>query len=366
MTLIYLVMMAATVRSSPVPSGSSYTLSTLVSELESPWSMAFLPDQSLLVTERSGQLRRISDGKVSEPVEGVPEVFFRGQGGLLDIKLHPDYEKNGWLYLSYAHGNRDANALRLMRAKLQGLKLVEQQVLFTVTPAKNTPVHYGGRILFLPDQTLLLSTGDGYNFRESSQKKNSLIGKIVRLNDDGSIPEDNPFVGEKGTHSAIWSLGHRNPQGLFYDSRRKQVISHEHGPKGGDEINIIEPGKNYGWPVITYGRDYTGATITPYKEYPGMEQPFVDWTPSIAPSSLVVYYGAMFPELKGDLLATTLVSREVRRVRMDGNNVSGQESLISTPEQRLRHIEVDRKGAIYLLTDQGDLLKVTKQQSPEK
>ena len=360
MALVCLVLMVSRVGADVVPQSPVYQVTTLVEELDSPWSMVVLRDSSLLVTERTGQLRRIHNGKVSEPVEGVPEVFYRGQGGLLDIKLHPDFERNGWLYLSYAHGTRDANALRLMRAKLQGSKLIDQQVLFTVTPSKNTPVHYGGRIAFLPDKTLLLSTGDGYDFRESAQKKESLIGKIVRLNDDGSIPEDNPFLGEKNAHPAIWTLGHRNPQGLVYDIRRKQVISHEHGPKGGDEINIIEAGKNYGWPVITYGKDYSGATITPYTEYPDMEQPFVDWTPSIAPSSLAVYYGTMFPELEGDLLATTLVSRELRRVRMDGNKVAGQESLLTSPDQRLRHIELDRDGAIYLLTDQGNLFKVTR------
>ncbi|MET4695706.1 PQQ-dependent sugar dehydrogenase [Endozoicomonas lisbonensis] len=372
MALVYLVMMSANASVSPVVPGLPYQVSTLASGLDAPWSMVFLPDQglvdnrlpekSLLVTERSGQLRQIKAGQVSEPIKGVPDVFYRGQGGLLDIKLHPDYEQNGWLYLSYAHGSKDANALRLMRARLQGLTLIEQQVLFTVTPAKNTPVHYAGRIAFLPDKTLLLTTGDGFNFRESAQKKSSLLGKIVRLNDDGSIPDSNPFFTEEGAHPAIWSLGHRNPQGLVYDSRRQQVFSHEHGPKGGDEINIIEPGKNYGWPVITYGRDYSGATITPYKEYPGMEQPFVDWTPSIAPSSLLVYRGAMFPELEGDLLATTLKSRELRRVKMEGSQVTGQESLLTDLEQRLRHIEVDSEGAIYLLTDQGDLLKVTRKQ----
>lgn len=166
---------------------------------------------------------------------------------------------------------------------------MDQQVLFTISPVKDTPVHYGGRIAFLPDTTLLLSSGDGFDYRESAQKGNRLLGKIIRLNDDGTIPDDNPFVAASKVQSAIWSLGHRNPQGLVYDAGRKQVFSNEHGPKGGDEINIIEPGKNYGWPVITYGRDYSGANITPYKKYPGMEQSFVDWTPSIAPSSLAVY-----------------------------------------------------------------------------
>ena len=337
-----------------------YRLVTVTDDLKSPWSMAFLPDQSILVTERTGQLRHIKEGLVSKPVKGVPEVFYRGQGGLLDIKLHPDYEQNGWLYLSYAHGKRSANALRLMRAKFKGDQLTEQQVLITITPNKDTPVHYAGRIAFLPDNTLLLTTGDGFDYREEAQKKNSQLGKILRLNDDGSIPQGNPFVSEPDSSPAIWTYGHRNPQGLVYDSERKLVISHEHGPKGGDEINIIEPGKNYGWPVITYGRDYSGAIISPFTQYEGMEQPFVDWTPSIAPSSMAVYYGEMFPELNGDLLVTTLKSRELRRVKMNGNSVSHQESLLTDLKQRLRHIEIDKSGVIYLLTDRGKLLRVEK------
>lgn len=359
MALTFLVMMTRTVNAS-VEVKADYQVSTLVSGLSAPWAMVFLPDKSILVTERSGQLRHVRDGKVSEPISGVPDVYFRGQGGLLDIRLHPDYEQNGWLYLSYAHGNSKANALRLMRAKFQQGKLVDQQVLFTVTPAKDTPVHYAGRIAFLPDNTLLLTTGDGFDYRESAQRKDSLLGKIVRLNDDGSIPADNPFAKESGANPAIWSLGHRNPQGLVYDPVRKQVFSHEHGPKGGDEINIIEPGKNYGWPVITYGRDYSGASITPYTEYEGMEQPLVDWTPSIAPSSLVVYYGRMFPEFEGDLLATTLKSKELRHVKLKGTEVVAQASFLTELKQRLRHIEIDKEGAIYLLTDRGNLLRVSR------
>ncbi|MRI34225.1 glucose dehydrogenase [Endozoicomonas sp. OPT23] len=334
-------------------------VSTVISGLQTPWSMAELPSGEFLVTERAGQLKLVRGDK-AESITGVPEVYFAGQGGLLDIKLHPNYQNNGWLYLSYAFGKRSKNALKLMRAKLRDNRLVEQQQLLTVTPFKDTPVHYAGRITFLPDNSLLLTSGDGFDYRESAQKKDSLLGKIIRINDDGTTPEDNPFVAEKNTISIIYSLGHRNPQGLVYDSKRNVVFSNEHGPAGGDEINIIEAGKNYGWPVITYGRDYSGAQITPFREYPGMEQPLVNWTPSIAPSSMTVYYGEMFPEFQGDLLNTTLKTRELRWVDLDGTKPVKQVSLLKNLNQRFRHIEVAQDGSLLLLTDSGQLLRVDK------
>ncbi|UTA46853.1 PQQ-dependent sugar dehydrogenase [Simiduia sp. 21SJ11W-1] len=337
-----------------------YTINTVAEGLNLPWAMAFLPDGRLLVSERSGALRLVKDGAVSAPLTGVPATYFKGQGGLHDLKLHPDYANNGWVYLSFAWGSPKENALRLVRGRVKGEAFVDVEEVFTATPLKDTPVHYGGRLDFLPDGTLVMGIGDGYNYREDAQKTDSLLGKVVRIHDDGRIPEDNPFVNQKAYHPAIYSLGHRNPQGMAYDAKRKLLLSNEHGPKGGDEINILAPGKNYGWPVITYGRDYSGASITPYTEYPGMEQPLVNWTPSIAPASLIVYSGKAFPAMAGDLLSSSLKFNEVRWVQMQGNQAAHQVALFKEVGARLRAVYEGPEGALYLLTDakNGKILKV--------
>ncbi|AWL11200.1 Quinoprotein glucose dehydrogenase (PQQ, quinone) [Saliniradius amylolyticus] len=341
---------------------TAYSIIEVATNFHYPWAVEQLPDGDLLITEKSGQLYRVSTRGAKTQIHNIPPVFFKSQGGLMDVRLHPDYANNGWLYLSYAHGNDDANHLRLIRAQLDDDKLADIQILFTSQPAKDTPVHYGGRMAFLPDNSLVFSMGDGFDFREQAQKTNNHFGKLIRLNDDGSVPSDNPSWPAENSLKEIYSIGHRNPQGMAWDPKRKTLFSNEHGPKGGDEINIIEAGNNYGWPVITYGVDYSGAQITPHTEYPGMEQPFVDWTPSIAPSSLVIYYGEMFPELTGDLLSTALKYKEVRRVRLDGLEMTSQESLFSEIGERLRDIDIGHQGELYLLTDdkQGRLLRVSR------
>ena len=331
--------------------------------LDFPWSLAFLPDGDLLVTERIGQLRRISAGKLSAPISGLPpDIYVKSQGGLLDVVLHPEYADNGWLYLSYAVGSDEKNALRIMRAKLKGNNLVDQQTLFTVSPYKATPVHFGGRMTFLADMTLLISSGDGFDYREDAQRLNKQLGKLIRINDDGSLPPDNPFAdGKAGELSRyVYSYGHRNAQGIVYDPIRKLIFANEHGPEGGDELNIIQAGKNYGWPVITHGRDYSGARISPFTEYPGMQQPFLDWTPSIAPSGMAVHSGAMFSLLNGDLLVSVLKFKELRWLQMHGTTVLGQRSLFKGLNERIRDVRVHPDGSIYLLTDsaQGRVLRV--------
>ncbi|MBN3563780.1 PQQ-dependent sugar dehydrogenase [Aliamphritea spongicola] len=335
-----------------------FKITEITDQLDSPWSLAELPDGQLLITERRGRLIRINADQVHR-ITGVPDVLDVGQGGLLDIKLHPRFAENSWLYLSYAQGTRGSNRLRLMRAKLEGNQLTDQQVIFSASPDKSSGLHFAGRIAFLPDNTLLLSVGDGYRYMDQAQEKDSLLGKIIRLDENGKAPADNPFAGNSGSAPEIYSYGHRNPQGLIYDPVRQQVFSNEHGPKGGDEINIIQPGNNYGWPVITYGVDYSGLSITPYRERPGMEQPLVDWTPSIAPSSITVYYGNMFPELQGDLLSTTLKARHLRHVEMDGNQPVAEHELLGDLNERLRFIHTSMDGSLYLLTDSGKLLHLT-------
>lgn len=355
----------------------NYQINEVATGLAFPWSLAFLPNDELLVTERSGHLRKVSKGKLSEPICCLPDdLYIKSQGGLLDVVLHPNYLQNGWVYLSYAAGNDEQNALKVIRAKLVGLTLVEQQLVFSVSPTKDTPVHFGGRMAFMPDNTLLITSGDGFDYREQAQQKESLLGKIIRINDDGSVPNDNPFYVDdaqspmlakgnikKVTKLApyIYSLGHRNPQGMVYDLVRAQVFSHEHGPAGGDEVNIIEAGKNYGWPVITNGLDYSGARISPFTEYPNMEQPWLDWTPSIAPSGMVVYYGPMFANLHGDLLVTSLKFKQVYWLHIANNKVITQTVLFDEIGERLRDIRMHPDGSLYILTDeaQGKIIRIS-------
>lgn len=334
----------------------------IASGLDHPWAIAFLPSGDLLVTERAGRLRLVKNGQLqTAPITGVPTVYTRGQAGLFDLALDPDFTHNRYLYLSYAHGTGKENATRVARARLEGNRLVDLEVIFTAQPAKDTPHHYGGRMAFRADKTLLLTIGDGFDYREQAQSLDSLLGKTVRLNRDGSIPKDNPFVGNARARSEIWSYGHRNPQGIVLDPDSGRVYIHEHGPRGGDELNLLQPGLNYGWPAITYGVDYNLATISPYSEYPGMEQPLIYWVPSIAPAGMDYYRGHMFPEWQGDLLIAALAEKSVRRIMLENGRITGQQVLFQELGARIRDVRVAADGAIYLLTDsaQGQVLRVT-------
>jgi len=334
-----------------------YEIKEIVGGLSFPWSLAFLPNGEMLVTERSGQLKIVRVDHALEPVLGLPDnIFVKGQGGLLDVVLHPDYQTNGWVYLSYVIGSENKNALRVMRAKLSNNQLTQQQIILTVSPFKDTPVHFAGRMTFLPDNSLLITSGDGFDYREDAQKLNSQLGKVLRVNDDGSIPADNPFLRKDAAslRNYVFSYGHRNAQAILYDPARKVIFSNEHGPDGGDELNIIQAGVNYGWPVITYGNDYIGSRISPFTEYPNMQQPLVNWTPSIAPSGMAVHAGEMFKSLNGDLLVGALKFKEVRWVQMQDMDVVGQVSLFKELEQRIRDVRVHSDGSIYLLSDSED------------
>ncbi len=334
----------------------------VASGLDHPWSLAFLPGGAVLVTERNGGLRRIEGGRMMR-IAGVPKVLNEGQGGLFDVLPHPEFARNRLIYLSYAHGSTKANGTRIARARLNGNSLADVTPIFTVSPLKKGPVHYGGRMAFLPDGTLLMTTGDGFDYREQAQRLESGLGKIIRITADGKVPPGNPFAALTKAQSATYSRGHRNPQGLAFDPVRRVLFAHEHGPKGGDEVNIISAGGNYGWPVATHGMDYSGATISPFRTYKGMKDPLVVWAPSIAPSGLAVYRGAMFPEWNGDLLVGALVDREVRRVRLsaDGRLV-GQESLFRQVGARIRDVRVAPDGAVWLTTDDpaGQVLRVSR------
>jgi glucose/arabinose dehydrogenase len=344
------------------PSAPVLKTEVIAAGLNHPWGIAFLPGGGVLVTERNGGLRRIENGRVTR-VTGVPRVFNEGQGGLFDVLAHPDFQQNGLIYLSYAHGTNAANGTRIARAKLVGDSLLEVTPIYTATPLKRGPVHFGGRMVLLPDRTILLTTGDGFDFREQAQRLDSPLGKVMRLTLDGKVPVGNPFSSVPTAQGAIWTRGHRNPQGLAFDPVRNQVFEHEHGPKGGDEVNVIRAGGNYGWPVATKGLDYSGATISPYRTYKGMTDGLVVWVPSIAPSGLAVYRGAMFPEWNGDLLLGALVDRELRRVRLspDGR-VLGQESLLKSLGERIRDVRVAPDGSVWVTTDDpaGKVLRISR------
>ena len=339
----------------------AYQFNVIAENLDFPWSIAFLPDGDLLVTELGGNLRRVSlDGEVGDPIAGVPEVYRLSQGGLFDVLLHPQYARNQTLYLSFAHGQPDDNATRVVRAKLSGSELLDAQEIFTVTPTKNTPVHYGGRMRFLPDGHLLLTTGDGFDFREAAQDKLSLLGKTIRIADDGTIPDSNPFLDAHGYPSPIWTFGHRNSQGLAVTADGT-VYLHEHGPRGGDETNVLKRGANYGWPAITWGIDYNGAYVSPFQTADGMEQPLTYWVPSIGPSGLAIYEGDRFPEWQGDLFVGALVDTEVRRLDMEDGQVIGETKLFTEElaGRRVRDVRT-HDGYLYIVTDgpNGQIIRI--------
>ena len=329
---------------------TGYKVSEVAKGLDHPWSLAFLPDGSILVTERAGRLRLITGGKLQpQPIGGVPPVHTGSQAGLFDVVLHPKFAENQFIYLTYAHGSAGANATRVARARFDGSALKDLKVIFEAKPSKDTNNHYGAKLAFLGDGTFALTIGDGFEYREKAQDMSSHLGKIVRLNDDGSVP---PGVTFPNAAPGIFSLGHRNQQGLAYDSESGRLYETEHGPQGGDELNIIEPGMNYGWPVITYGMDYSGAYVSPYTQRPGMEQPVLVWTPSIAPSGLAVYRGDKFPGWNGDLFVGALAFKHLRRIDIDERGeVAGQSQLLTELGARIRDVRVSPDGFIYVTTD---------------
>lgn len=341
---------------------SDYRIEAVTEGLEYPWSMAFLPDGRMLVTERAGRLRMVdASGKLQEkPVSGLPDVFVTAQAGLMEVALDPDFSSNQRVFISYSYGEQSANNTRLASARLVGGELQDVKTIFTALPAKAGTSHYGGRIAFLADKTLVLTLGDGFDYREEAQNLSNHLGKIIRINRDGTVPADNPFVAQKDAAPEIYSYGHRNVQGIVFDPDSSRLYSNEHGPRGGDELNLIKPGVNYGWPLITYGIDYNGAQISPYTELPGLEQPMLHWTPSVAPSRLMRYTGTRFEQWHGDLFASTLAERSVRRIRVKDGMLAGQEVLFEELEERIRGVYNGPQGELYLLTDspQGRILKV--------
>ncbi len=339
----------------------------LTRDLDSPWGLAQLPDGGWLVTERSGQLLRLdSRGTRVAAITNTPKVFVEAQGGLLDAVLHPQFASNHRIYLSYARGELRHSQLVVARAEIRAGSLQNLQTVFESAPRK-TAVHYAGSLAFMRDGTLLITVGDGFEERELAQNLSVLRGKVVRINDDGSPPADNPFVGRTDAHPLIWSYGHRNPQGLGIDPATGIVYVSEHGPQGGDEINVIERGVNYGWPVATHGIDYSGGKISPFQTYAGMREPMLFWDPSIAPAGLAVYRGSEFPEWSGDLLVGVLRDRQLRRIAIENGKVQSQQVLLADRGARFREVQVGADGAIYTLAESiygkersGELLRLSR------
>ena len=338
----------------------AYKLEVLARDgLKNPWAIAFLPDGRRLITEKSGRLRLMAaDGTLDpEPVRGTPAVMEHGQGGLMDVAVHPDYAKNGWIYLVYADGWRDGDKPRaltvLARGRLKDREWVDHEVLWQGDKKFYTGqgVHFGSRIVF-DKGCVYFVVGERGGWQEA-QDKTRPNGKIFRLKDDGSVPFDNPFTGESGALPGIWSYGHRNPQGLALDPRNGDLYSTEHGPRGGDEFNLIRKGANYGWPVITYGMNYNGTPITGKTAEPGMEQPVIHWTPSIAACGLAAYQGGKFPRWQSDFFAGALAQKEVRRLRVVNREVTEQEVVVKDIG-RIRDVKCGPDGLLYLVVNGPD------------
>ncbi len=327
--------------------------------LEHPWGLAFLPDSRLLVTERPGRLRLVTNGQLSEPLAGVPAVYARGQGGLLDVALGPGFAQDRLVYLSFSEPGEGGAGTAVARGRLGERGLEGTRVIWRQQPKVDGPNHWGSRLVFRPDGTLFVTLGERYAYRERAQDLSVTLGKIVRINPDGTVPRDNPFVGRDGVRPEIWSYGHRNIQAAALDARG-QLWTVEHGARGGDELNNPQPGKNYGWPVITYGVDYSGARIGSGTAHPGMEQPVYYWDPVIAPSGAAFYTGAAFPEWRGDLLVGSLRPGALVRLRIDSGRVIQEERYLGDLGERIRDVRQGPDGAIYLLTDspRGRILRL--------
>ena len=341
----------------------AYKYETVLDNLDDAWSFVFLNEDTILYTEMPGKLKIASlTNKSIIDVGNVPEVAYSSQGGLSEVILDPDFDSNNKIYISYSakKGNKKIT-LYLSSADLKNNELVNRKVIFEANAFRRSPAHMGAKIAFLNDGTLLLTSGDGYDHREKAQKLDNHFGKIIRINRDGTIPQDNPFILNQNALSDIYSYGHRNMQGIVVTSSGL-IFEHEHGPKGGDELNIIKPSLNYGWPAITYGIDYSGAVISPFTEKDGMEQPLFYWIPSIAPSDMIFYEKDVYPELKNNFLITGLVSKDVKQINI--NDLTTQKSLFSDLKSRLRNIQDSPKGYIYILTDgpNNKLIKILPKQ----
>jgi glucose/arabinose dehydrogenase len=349
---------------SPTPASvaAPVRVHTVARGLEHPWGLAFLPDGRMLVTERPGRLRLVGpDGRVSEPLAGVPPVVARGQGGLLDVALDPGFAETPLVYLSYAEpGDGDTAGTAVARGRLDAGRLQDVRVIYQQQPKVAGGNHFGSRLVFARDGTLFVTQGDRFAYREKAQDLSVGLGKIVRILPDGGIPRDNPFVGRAGARPEIWSFGHRNVQAAALHPQTGQLWTVEHGARGGDELNHPEAGKNYGWPVITYGVDYSGAKIGEGTVKPGMEQPVYYWDPVIAPSGMEFYTGDAYPGWKGSVFVGSLRPGLLVRLSLENGRVTREERYLGDLGARIRDVQQGPDGLLYLLTDarDGQLLRL--------
>jgi glucose/arabinose dehydrogenase len=332
--------------------------------LANPWAVAFLPDGRFLITERAGRLRIVErDGRLGEPVAGLPAVDSGGQCGLLDVVLDPKFADNAWVYWSYAEAGDGGNGTAVARGKLQGNRLAEVQVIFRQLPKVSSQLHCGSRLAFAPDGRLFVVLGDRFSRKDDAQSLDNHLGKVVRIEADGKVPADNPFVSTPGAKPEIWSLGHRNMQGAAMHPGTGELWATEHGPQGGDELNVVLAGRNYGWPLLTYGRNYgIGTRIGEEGPKPGFEQPLKYWVPvSVAPSGMAFLSSDRYPGWKGSLFVGTLRGQSLIRLQFDGRQVLKEELLLTDMRSRIRDVRQGPDGWLYVLTDgaDGQLLRLT-------
>ena len=346
----------------PAPLSGNLHVETVVKGLEHPWGLTFLPDGLMLITERPGRMRTVDRaGRLSKPLDGIPRVLARGQGGLLDVSVDPRFRDNRLVYVSYSEpGENGAAGTSVARGRLGETGLKDVQVIYRQQPKVSGPNHFGSRLVFANDGSLFVTQGDRFAYRDQAQDLSSGIGKIVRINPDGSVPKDNPLVDRKGAKPEIWSYGHRNIQSAAIDPQTGQLWTVEHGARGGDELNHPQAGKNYGWPIITYGVDYSGAKIGEGTAKPGMEQPVYYWDPVIAPSGMIFYTGDIFPDWKGSMLVGSLNPGLLVRLVMKDGRIAREERYLSELNERIRDVRQGPDGFVYLLTDSRDarLLRV--------
>ena len=341
------------------PALGSYEVDVLADDFAFPWCIGFLPNGEYLVTERGGAMYRLSaDGAQRTAIEGVPATYVAGQGGLFDVLVDPAFADNQRIFLSLAGGPPEANATEVYSARLEGNALQAVERIHRVTPDKDTPAHYGGRLALLADGSLLLTTGDGFDYREAAQDRGSQLGKILRMTPRGEPA--GALDGQASDDAFVYSYGHRNLQGLAVDANDR-VYSTEHGPRGGDELNRITPGGNYGWPIATQGLNYNGAYVSPFQTYPGTEPPALNWTPSIGTSGLAVYTGDAFPDWQGSLFTGGLVDQRVHRLQVDASGNVTDELVFPEIVARIRDVRMGPTGHLYVLTDDpaGQVLRIT-------
>ncbi len=332
-------------------------MQTVIKDIDGvPWGMAVMPDGALLVSTREGEFKKVDlEKKTVSKISGAPKVYAQGQGGLLDVKLHPQFEENNIVFYTFSVADGDKQATRLAQSKLEGNQLTQTKVLFTAAPFIDSTYHFGSRIAFDDKGHIFISIGER-NKRELAQDLSNHYGKVIRLKMDGSVPADNPFISTPNAKAEIWSYGHRNPQGIFFDG--KQLWVSDHGPKGGDEINLIKKGANYGWPLATYGTEYWGPKVSDHVSYKGTEDPRHVWLPSIAPSFLIRYHGQAFPQWNDSFLVGALVLQHLNRVEMKDGKAIKEERLLVEFSDRIRSGTVDSIGNVLLGTDSGTLLRL--------